>query len=372
MRTSNLIGFLIGGALILTGVGLGVLLIVEKTGINNVTYGTLETYEEFPTEHSNPDIFVNFKGITASLFLISDVMSSDNIIEIDNEVRGPKDLEEQYPSEANYWNVTDDNGTYYVDYIIANPSVTNYRFNHDIYLQIDYRANLFLNLSVITGEISVITEVANTNVNISTLHSITGSIHVNFADSTQVTGDGSISVFTGDITFSCDQNVQLDLYNFIITATTGSIYIEFHQNTVLNSSSFITNIITGDIEIYLYDGAFINVSTFTASAITGSIAFDFDEVSFKDGLDFNIDTITGSVDLYWTQVSLLTDHTFTINLATGDIDLYLNLDSDIGTLFTASVGTGSLDVPVDSISQGGMGQLNFVLDIGTGDIYATR
>ena len=67
MRTSNLIGFLVGGALILTGVGLGVWLIVENTGINYITYGTLESYEEFPIEN-NPNVFVNFKGITESFF----------------------------------------------------------------------------------------------------------------------------------------------------------------------------------------------------------------------------------------------------------------------------------------------------------------
>jgi len=373
MKTSSLIGFLVGGALILTGTGLGIWLIVENTGINYVTYGTLTTYEEFPTEYSNPDVYVDFDGITASLFLISDVMSSDNLVEIENTVRGPKDLEEQYPSEANYWNITEGlNGSYYLEYIIANPSEVDYRFNHDIYMQIDYRANLFLDLEVTTGDIAVITEQANTNVDIESITCTTGSIEVNFADATQVTGSGLISAVTGNIAFFCDQDVLLDLDIFAITATTGSIYIEFHQNTILNSSNFLVSVITGDIQIAFSNSVLVNVSTFSVAAVTGSINFDFDEVLFKDGLNFVIGTTTGSIDLYWTQVSILTDHTFTIDIGTGDIDLILNLNSDIGTLFTASVGTGSIDIPADSISQGGMGQLTFILDIGTGDFDAIR
>ncbi len=373
MRTRNLIGFLVGGALIITGVSLGIWLIVENIGINYVTYGTLTTYEEFPTEYSNPDVYVDFDGITASLFLISDVMSSDNLVEIENTVRGPKNLEEQYPNETNYWNITEGpNGSYYLKYIIANPSEVDYRFNHDIYMQIDNRANLFLDLDVTTGSIAVITEQTNTNVDIESITCTTGSIEVNFADATQVKGSGLISTTTGTITFSCDQNVLLDLDVFEVTATTGSIYIEFHQNTILNSSNFLVSVITGDIQIDFFDSVLVNVSTFFATAATGSISFDFDEVLFKDGLNFDIDTITGSIDLYWTQVSILTDHTFTIDIGTGDIDLILNLDSDIGTLFTASVGTGTIDIPTDSISQGGMGQLTFILDVGTGDIDAIR
>ena len=373
MKTSSLIGFLVGGTLILTGVGLGIWLIVENTGINYVTYGTLSSNEEFPTEYSNPDVYVDFDGITASLFMISDVMSSDNLVEIENTVRGPKDLEEQYPSEANYWNITEGlNGSYYLEYVIANPSEVDYRFNHDIYMQIDYRANLFLDLDVTTGSIAVITKQANTNVAIESITCTTGSIEVNFADATQVKGSGLISTTTGTITFSSDQNVLLDLDVFEVTATTGSIYIEFHQNTILNSSNFLVSVITGDIQIAFYDSVLVNVSTFSVTAVTGSINFDFDEVLFKDGLNFVIGTTTGSIDLYWTQVSILTDHTFTIDIGTGDIELILNLNSDVGTLFTASVGTGSIDVPADSISQGGMGQLTFILDIGTGDIDATR
>ena len=373
MKTSSLIGFLVGGALILTGTGLGIWLIVENTGINYVTYGTLTTYEDFPTEYSNPDVYVDFDGITASLFLISDVMSSDNLVEIENTVRGPKDLEEQYPSEANYWNITEGlNGSYYLEYVIANPSEVDYRFNHDIYMQIDYRANLFLDLDVTTGDITVITEQANTNVDIESITCTTGTIEVIFADATQVTGSGLISTITGTIAFFCDQNVLLDLDVFTITATTGSIYIEYHQNTVLNSSNFIVSVTTGDIQIAFSNSVLVNVSTFSIAAVTGSINFDFDEVLFKDGLNFVIGTTTGSIDLYWTQISILTDHTFTLDIGTGDIDLILNLNSDVGTLFTASVGTGTIDIPADSISQGGMGQLTFILDVGTGDIDAIR
>ena len=373
MKTSSLIGFLVGGALILTGAGLGIWLIVENTGINYVTYGTLTTYEEFPTEYSNPDVYVDFEGITASLFLISDVMSSDNLVEIENTVNGPKDLEEQYPSEGNYWNITEGlNGSYYLEYVIANPSEIDYRFNHDIYMQIDYRANLFLDLEVTTGDISVVTEHANTNVTIESITCTTGSIEVIFAEATQVTGSGLISATTGTITFSCDQNILLDLDVFEVTATTGSIYIEFHQNTILNSSNFLVSVTTGDIQINFFDSVLVNVSTFSVIVVTGSINFDFDEVLFKDGLNFVFGATTGSIDLYWTQVSILTDHTFTIDVGTGDIELILNLDSDIGTLFTASIGTGTIDIPTDSISQGGMGQLTFILDVGTGDIDAFR
>ncbi len=373
MRTSNLIGFLVGGALILAGTGLGIWLIVDYTGIHQITYGTLETYEEFPTEYNNPDVYVDFDGTTASLFLISDVLDGDTLIEIENTVKGPKGLEEQYPDDANYWNVTEGpNGTYFVEYIEANPGVIDYRFIHDIYMIIDYRANLFLDLDVTTGSIDVVTEHANTNVTIESITCTTGSIYVGFADSNLITGNGLISTTTGSVSFSCGVNNYLDLEYFNITATTGSVYIEFHQNTVLNSSNFLVDITTGSIDVTLADGVLLNVSTFSIIVTTGSVDFVWNEVLFKEGLNFDIITTTGSVDMYWTQVSLLTNHIFTIITETGYINLILYLDNDIGTLFTSFVTTGTIDIPDDTISQGGMGQLSFILEATTGSIYATR
>jgi len=113
-------------------------------------------------------------------------------------------------------------------------------------------------------------------------------------------------------------------------------------------------------------------STFSITLITGSIDFYFNEVEFQDGLDFDIGTFTGSVDIHWIQLGLLTDHTFKIDVSTGDISLILNLNSSIGTTFTASIGTGSLSIPSDTFSLPGTGQLDFTLTVGTGDIYATR
>ena len=101
MRNSNLIGILIGSALIVTGISVGIWVAVDKI-VPHVTYGNFETSEEFPIEYSKPNVFVDFNGITASLHVTADIMDSGNLVHIDTAVKGPEELEYMYPNERTY------------------------------------------------------------------------------------------------------------------------------------------------------------------------------------------------------------------------------------------------------------------------------
>ena len=133
MRLSNTIGIIIGSFIIIGGITGAIVYFVWDGGTNYVDYGTLSDSETFPSGILSPNIYINCDATTASITVISDTMSSGNIIEIDNLVRGPKKLEDDYPEKADYWTISDDeDGNYTLEFIKADPTRTIYRFFHEM------------------------------------------------------------------------------------------------------------------------------------------------------------------------------------------------------------------------------------------------
>ncbi len=326
MRLSNTIGIIIGSLIVIGGItGAIVYFVWDGEGIKYVDYGTLSDNETYPSGVLNPNIYINCDATTASINVISDTMSSGNIIEIDNLVSGPKELEDDYPEKADYWTITDDGeGNYTLEFIEADPTRIIYRFSHEIEIRVDYKAKLILDMSSITGGIYVDSLQPDVETEIVNLHVTTGDLELDLAEDNVVTGDLLVSVTTGDIYLGFDASIILD------------------------------------------------VDTFQVTVITGEAVFDFYELDITSNLDFGIQITTGPFSLFWEQTSILTNHTFDIGITTGNVDLQLDLDTNIGTSFTTSIVTGDTDVPSNTISQGGMGQLEFDITVTTGSITANR
>ncbi|MFW9853395.1 MAG: hypothetical protein ACFFDS_10655 [Candidatus Thorarchaeota archaeon] len=325
MRLSNTIGILIGSLIIIGGITGAIVYFVWEGGSNYVDYGTLSDNETYPSGVLNPNIYINCDATTASINVVSDTMPTGNIIEIDNLVRGPKKLEDDYPEKADYWTISnDEDGNYTLEFIKADPTRTIYRFSHEIEIRVDYRAKLILDMSSTTGALYIDTLKPDVEIEIVNLHVTTGDIGLDLAEDNVVTGD------------------------LLISATTGDIYLGFEEGIILD------------------------VDTFQITVTTGEVVFDFYELTFTSNLDIGIAVTTGDFSLFWEQISIMTNHTFDIVVTTGDVDLQLDLDTNIGTIFTTSIVTGSTDVPSDTISQGGMGQLTFDITVTTGSISANR
>jgi hypothetical protein len=325
MRLSNTLGIIIGSLIVIGGITGAIVYFVWDGGVNYVDYGTLSNNETFSSGVLNPNVYINCDATTASISVISYTMSSGNIIEIDNLVRGPKELEDDYPEKADYWTITDDgDGNYTLEFIKADPTRINYRFSHEIEIRVDYRAKLILDMSVTTGGLYVDILEPDVEVEIVNLHVTTGDLELDLAEDNIVTGD------------------------LLITVTTGDVYLGFDESIILN------------------------VDTFFVTVTTGEAVFDFYELDVTSNLDFEIAVTTGPFSLFWEQNTLLTNHTFDIQITTGGVDLQLDLSTNIGTIFTTSIVTGDIDVPSDTISQAGMGQLEFDITVTTGSISANR
>ncbi len=325
MRLSNTLGIIIGSLIVIGGITGAIVYFVWDGGINYVDYGTLSDSETFPSGVLNPNIYINCDATTASIYITSDTMTSGNIIEIDNLVHGPKKLEDDYPEKVDYWTINDDeDGNYTLEFIEADPARTIYRFSHEIEIRVDYKAKLILDMSSTTGSLYVDTLKHDVEIEIVNLHVATGDIELDLAADNIVTGD------------------------LLISATTGDVYLGFEESIILD------------------------VDTFQVTVTTGEVVFDFYELNIASNLDFGITITTGDFSLFWEQNSILTNHTFDITATTGNVDLQLDLNANIGTIFITSIVTGSTDVPSDTISQGGLGQLTFDITIITGSISANR
>ena len=326
MRLSNTIGIIIGSLIVIGGITGAIVYFVWEGGVGKyIDYGTLTDSETSPIGISNPNVYINCDATTASITVNSYTMASGNIIEIDNLVRGPKELEDDYPEKADYWTINDEgDGNYTLEFIKADPTRINYRFSHEIEIRVDYRAKIILDMSVTTGSLSVDTLEPDVEIEIVNLHVTTGDLDLDLAQDNIVTGD------------------------LLITVTTGDVYLGFDESIILN------------------------VDTFFVTVTTGEAVFDFYELDVTSNLDFEIAVTTGPFSLFWEQNTLLTNHTFDIQITTGGVDLQLDLNENIGTIFTTSIVTGDIDVPSDTISQAGMGQLEFDITVTTGSISANR
>ena len=326
MRQSNLIGIIVGSLLILGGISAAIWWFSGPGGWDYYTaYGSLGTVEDYPTGIEHPNVYVNFEGTTSSLDIISDTMSNDWIVEVENIVKGPEEYAEDYPSEANYWNISDDGeGNYTLDYIVVNPEEA-YHFVHEITIIVDYRANLLLDLASSTGSIYVETQQPDTLINITKLSVTTGSIDVNLEDDTVLVGNLNIESSTGSVELDFNTGTTLDLTSFSIATTTGSINLAFVDLTILSN------------------------------------------------FDFDLSVVTGGLNLDWQQYdSLITNHTFTFVGSTGSVSISLDFEPNIGTNFIASATTGSVSTPPNTASQGVWGQFIFDVTVTTGSIDINR
>jgi hypothetical protein len=252
-------------------------------------------------------------------------MTNSNVVEIDNTVKGRPRYADDYPEKADYWAIVDDgDGNYTLTYVMAEPGIPNYHFVHDIEIRVDYRAKLIVDMEITTGDLQIVLEQTNREIEIEKLTITTGILNVDFTDNTAVTG-------------------SLD-----ISGTTGSIGMGFGTGTILDVDFF-------DVDI-----------------TTGMLTLDMENVVFTSNLDIDLEITTGDFSLNWFQDSLLTNHTFSITGTTGDIVVDLSLNNNIGTIFSTSVTTGSSNVPSNTISQAGMGQLTFNIVVTTGSITAIR
>ena len=326
MRQGNLIGIIVGSLLVLGGVSAAIWYFAGPGNWNYYkAYGTMILVEDYPIGIENPNVYVNFEESVSSLDIISDTMSDERLLEVENTVKGPDEYEEDYPSQANYWNISDDgSGTFFLDYIIVNPD-EDYHFVHEITIMVDYRANLILNLTSTTGSIEITTRQPNTQLNITNLSVTTGSVDLDFEVDTVLIGD--LNIF----------------------ATTGSVYADFDQSTTLDLDSF------------------------SIQTTTGSIDLRFTNLIFTNNLNFSLGVTTGSLDFDWTQqTAVVTDHKFDFVGSTGSVEIRLDFESNIGTDFLTETTTGSNVYPPDTTSQGGRGQISFDIAITTGSISIIR
>lgn len=325
MRNSNLFGIIVGSLIIVAGISAGTYFAVKNTSFRYIEYGILSDSEPLPLGISEYNVFIDCIAETASITVIADVMSEDNIIEIDNRVSGPKNKADEYPAEVDYLAIADDgDGNCTVNYVKADPSRLVYRFSHNVEIRVDYRAKLIIDMIVTTGSAEVILEQPNREIEIVSMITTTGDVRLGLTDNTTVTGD------------------------LLFEATTGSI------------------------SLHLIDDSTFDVGTFSVICTTGSVYIDMVDVIFTSDIDLYVDITTGNFNLDWMQDSIITNHEFHIHGTTGDITIDLTFNNDIGTTFTPSITTGSVDVPSDSTSQGGMGQIDFYLAVTTGMILAVR
>ncbi len=324
MKNSNLFGIIVGSMIIIAGISAGTYFAVKNTSIGYIEYGVLSDSEQLSVI-SEYNVFIDCNAETASITVIADLMTENNIIEIDNTVSGPKNKADDYPEKADYLTITDDgDGNYTINFIKEDPIRLTYRFSHEVEIRVDYRAKLIVDMEVTTGSAEVILEQPNQEIDIVSMVATTGNIGLSLPSNTLVTGDLYFEATTGSISLDIDNDSTLDVDTFSMICTTGSAYI------------------------------------------------DMVNVNFTSDIDVNVDITTGDFNLDWTQDSILTNHNFNIQGTTGDITIDLTLNENIGTTFSTSVTTGSINVPSDTISQAGMGQINFDLDITTGSILATR
>jgi hypothetical protein len=325
MKNSNLFGIIIGSAIIIAGISAGTYFAVHNGGLRYITYGTLSDSEPLPQGISEYNVIVELDYDTASVTVIADIMTEDNIIEIDNTVTGPKNKEDEYPDQTDYLTITDDDdGNYTINFIEVDPTRLIYPFAHEVEIRVDYRAKLIVDMELTTGSAEVSLEQPNKELELVSMVATTGNIELTLASNTLVTGDFYFEATTGSISLGVGDDSTLDIDLFSVICTTGSVYI------------------------------------------------DMVNVNFTSDIDVNVDITTGNFNLDWTQESILTNHEFYIQGTTGDISINLTFDEDIGTTYTTSVTTGSTSVPSDSTGQAGMGQIDFYLDVTTGSILAVR
>lgn len=310
---------------IIAGISAGTYFAVKNTSFRYIEYGVLSDSEPLPLGISEYNILIDCEAETASITVIADLMTEDNIIEIDNTVSGPKSKVDDYPDKADYLTITDDgDGNYTINFIKEDPIRLTYRFSHEVEIRVDYRAKLIIDMEVTTGSAEVILEQPDQEIDIVSMVATTGNIGLSLPSETLVTGDLFFEATTGSISVDINEDCTLDVDTFSLICTTGSVYI------------------------------------------------DMVNVNFTSDIDVSVDITTGNFNLDWTQDSILTSHYFNIQGTTGDITIDLTFNENIGTTFSTSVTTGSVNVPSNTVNQAGMGLIHFDLDITTGSILATR
>ena len=161
MKNSNLFGIIVGSMVIIAGISAGTYFAVKNTSIGYIEYGVLSDSEPLPVI-SEYNVFIDCNAETASITVIADLMTENNIIEIDNTVSGPKNKADDYPEKADYLTITDDgDGNYTINFIKEDPTRLTYRFSHEVEIRVDYRAKLIVDMEVTTGSAEVILEQPN-------------------------------------------------------------------------------------------------------------------------------------------------------------------------------------------------------------------
>ncbi|PWI49095.1 hypothetical protein CEE45_02830 [Candidatus Heimdallarchaeota archaeon B3_Heim] len=159
-------------------------------------------------------------------------------------------------------------------------------------------------------------------------------------------GDDNIQVdYKYDSTIKVANNISLQI-NFL--AATGEIFADLTDKSV-TVSSFYVEATTGTITLSLGEFLMFDSSP-TVKTTTGNQDVTVTNLKYVSTTTWSITGMTGGINLDLTDnlpqnLTGSTTHLFNLDCTTGSIDVISDLSLGIGLQITASVTTGTIDVP---------------------------